>query len=59
MNNKTENVIKQQIFELEKTIISSFSNERRLELIELARAMDYVLFVGRNFYSEWAKIKRG
>lgn len=56
MSDKPENVIKQQIAEIEKTIVPSFSSERRLELIELARAMDY-FFVGRNFYSEWAKSK--
>ncbi len=56
MSEKAKDVIKQQILELEKTIVPSFSNERRLELIELARAMDY-FFVGRNFYSQWAKSK--
>ncbi len=56
MSDKPENVIRQQILEIEKTIVPTFSNERRLELIELARAMDY-FFVGRNFYSEWAKSK--
>ena len=55
-NHTPQRVIKQQILEVEKTIISSFSKERRLDLIELARAMDY-FFVGRNYYSEWAKSK--
>lgn len=54
MSDKPEEVIKQQILELEKIVIPSYSNERRLELIELARAMDY-FFVGRNFSPEWKK----
>jgi len=56
IDDKAQNVIKQQILEVEDTIVASFGKERRLDLIELARTMDY-FFVGRNFYSKWAKSK--
>ncbi|MFC1976217.1 hypothetical protein ACFLXQ_07450 [Chloroflexota bacterium] len=56
MSNSPQDIIKQQILKTEIIIFESFSKERRLDLIELARTMDY-FFVGRNFYSEWAKSK--
>lgn len=56
MSNSPQDIIKQQILQVENIIVESFSKERRLDLIELARTMDY-FFVGRNFYSEWAKSK--
>jgi hypothetical protein len=46
--------LREQIHIGEQTIVSSFEKERRLSLIELARAMDYY-FVGRNFNPEWAE----
>jgi hypothetical protein len=56
MSNNPQDVIKQQILEVEKIVVASFSKERRLDLNELARAMDY-FFVGHNFHSEWAESK--
>ncbi len=55
-DDKPQYAIKQKILEIEETIATSFGKERRLELIELARAMDYY-FVGRNYYSKWVKSK--
>ncbi len=42
------------ILEGERSVISTFQNERRLDLVELARAMDF-FFVGYNFNADWAK----
>lgn len=54
MDTEPQDEIRQQIRNSEQSIVSSFNHERRLDLIELARAMDYH-FVGRNFNPVWAE----
>lgn len=54
MKTEPQDNLRALILEGEETIVSGFNNERRLNLIELARAMDYY-FVGRNFNSNWVK----
>lgn len=54
MENESQADLKKQIIEGEQTIVSGFNKERRLNLIELVRAMDY-FFVGRIVNSEWTE----
>ena len=54
MKTELQDELKELILKGEQTIVSGFNNERRLNLIELARAMDYY-FVGRNFNPYWLK----
>jgi hypothetical protein len=54
MKTEPQDDLRELILKGEQTIVSGFDKERRLNLIELARAMDYN-FVGRNFNPEWGE----
>ena len=55
MKTEPQDDLREHILRNEQAIVSTFHEERRLNLIELARAMDY-FFIGRNSNPDWTEL---